>query len=67
MDSHATEKYLTYALAFLRLFRNCRIGRKKMTGKYKPYSQSEQGRLKRLLADALLENEVTKEALRKKW
>jgi len=27
----------------------------------------ENGRLKRLLAEALLENEVTKEALRKKW
>jgi putative transposase len=27
----------------------------------------ENGRLKKLLADALLENEVTKEALRKKW
>ena len=29
--------------------------------------ESENGRLKRLLSDALLENEVTKEALRKKW
>ena len=29
--------------------------------------ETESGRLKRLLADALLENEVTKEALRKKW
>jgi putative transposase len=27
----------------------------------------ENGRLKRLLAEAMLENEVTKEALRKKW
>jgi putative transposase len=27
----------------------------------------ENGRLKRLLADALLENEVTREVLRKKW
>jgi len=27
----------------------------------------ESARLKKLLADALLENEVTKEALRKKW
>jgi putative transposase len=27
----------------------------------------ENARLKRLLADAMLENEVTKEALRKKW
>ncbi len=27
----------------------------------------ENTRLKRLLADAMLENEVTKEALRKKW
>ena len=27
----------------------------------------ENARLKRLLADSLLENEVTKEALRKKW
>ena len=27
----------------------------------------ENNRLKRLLADAMLENEVTKEALRKKW
>jgi putative transposase len=27
----------------------------------------ENARLKKLLADALLENEVTKEALRKKW
>ena len=27
----------------------------------------ENSRLKRLLADALLENEATKEALRKKW
>ena len=29
--------------------------------------ETENGRLKRLLADALLENEMTKEALRKKW
>lgn len=29
--------------------------------------ETENGRFKRLLADALLENEVTKEALRKKW
>jgi putative transposase len=29
--------------------------------------ESENTRLKKLLADALLENEVTKEALRKKW
>ena len=29
--------------------------------------ETENGRLKRLLADALLESEVTKEALRKKW
>lgn len=29
--------------------------------------ETENGRLKRLLADALLENEVTKEALRVKW
>ena len=29
--------------------------------------ETENGQLKRLLADALLENEVTKEALRKKW
>ena len=29
--------------------------------------ESENGRLKRLLAEAMLENEVTKEALRKKW
>lgn len=29
--------------------------------------ETENGRLKQLLADALLENEVTKEALRKKW
>lgn len=27
----------------------------------------ENGRLKRLLAESMLENEVTKEALRKKW
>ncbi len=27
----------------------------------------ENARLKRLLAESLLENEVTKEALRKKW
>jgi putative transposase len=27
----------------------------------------ENGRLKKLLADALLENEVTREALRRKW
>jgi putative transposase len=29
--------------------------------------ETENARLKRLLADAMLENEVTKEALRKKW
>jgi len=29
--------------------------------------ETENSRLKKLLADALLENEVTKEALRKKW
>ena len=29
--------------------------------------ESENGRLKRLLAEAMLENEVTQEALRKKW
>lgn len=29
--------------------------------------EAENARLKRLLADSLLENEVTKEALRKKW
>jgi len=29
--------------------------------------EAENGRLKRLLAESLLENEVTKEALRKKW
>ena len=29
--------------------------------------ESENARLKKLLADAMLENEVTKEALRKKW
>ena len=29
--------------------------------------ETENGRLKRVLADALLENEVTQEALRKKW
>jgi len=29
--------------------------------------ESENGRLKKLLADALLENEVTREALRRKW
>jgi putative transposase len=29
--------------------------------------EAENARLKKLLADALLENEVTKEALRKKW
>lgn len=29
--------------------------------------ESENARLKRLLAESLLENEVTKEALRKKW
>ena len=29
--------------------------------------EQENARLKRLLADALLENEATKEALRKKW
>ena len=28
---------------------------------------SENGRLKKLLAESLLENEVTREALRKKW
>ena len=27
----------------------------------------ENGRLKKLLADSLLENEVTREVLRKKW
>jgi putative transposase len=29
--------------------------------------EAENSRLKRLLAEAMLENEVTKEALRKKW
>ena len=29
--------------------------------------EAENGRLKRLLAEAMLENEVTNEALRKKW
>ncbi len=29
--------------------------------------QTENGRLKKLLAESLLENEVTREALRKKW
>jgi putative transposase len=29
--------------------------------------ESENTRLKKLLAEALLENEVTKEVLRKKW
>ena len=29
--------------------------------------ETENGRLKRLLAEAMLESEVTKEALRKKW
>ncbi len=29
--------------------------------------ETENGRLKKLLAEALLENEVTREALRKKW
>ena len=29
--------------------------------------EAENGRLKRLLAETMLENEVTKEALRKKW
>lgn len=29
--------------------------------------ETENGRLKRLLAEAMLENKVTKEALRKKW
>ena len=29
--------------------------------------ETENGRLKRLLAETMLENEVTKEALRKKW
>ena len=29
--------------------------------------ESENGRLKRLLADSLLENEVTREVLRKQW
>jgi putative transposase len=29
--------------------------------------EAENARLKKLLADAMLENEVTKEALRKKW
>ena len=29
--------------------------------------EAENGRLKRLLAEVMLENEVTKEALRKKW
>jgi putative transposase len=29
--------------------------------------ETENGRLKKLLADSLLENEVTREVLRKKW
>ena len=29
--------------------------------------ESENGRLKKLLAESLLENEVTREVLRKKW
>jgi putative transposase len=29
--------------------------------------ETENGRLKRLLAESLLENEVTREALRRKW
>lgn len=29
--------------------------------------EAENGKLKKLLAEAMLENEVTKEALRKKW
>ena len=29
--------------------------------------ETENARLKRLLAESMLENEVTKEALRKKW
>ena len=29
--------------------------------------ESENGKLKKLLAESMLENEVTKEALRKKW
>lgn len=29
--------------------------------------EAENGRLKRLLAEPMLDNEVTKEALRKKW
>ena len=29
--------------------------------------ETENGRLKKLLAEALLENEVTREVLRKKW
>jgi putative transposase len=29
--------------------------------------EAENARLKKLLAESLLENEVTKEALRKKW
>lgn len=29
--------------------------------------EAENGRLKKLLADSMLENEVTREALRKKW
>jgi putative transposase len=29
--------------------------------------EAENARLKRLLAESLLENEVTREALRKKW
>lgn len=29
--------------------------------------EAENSRLKRLLAESLLENEVTREALRKKW
>jgi putative transposase len=29
--------------------------------------EAENGRLKRLLAESMLENKVTREALRKKW
>ena len=29
--------------------------------------EAENGRLKKLLAESLLENEVTREALRRKW
>ncbi len=29
--------------------------------------ETETGRLKKLLAESMLENEVTREALRKKW